>query len=147
MTNCQPKMVRLFSTHGALYKNTRLHLCLQVHKPVQELLHRKKCLLADDPELAAAPADGNDGDGDGDDDDDHDDDGHADDADGKESDGDEDEGGDSDSCFISKNKPIITSFPFQTGMESLRLLQLQKHPCPPTLVETHCGMSHICSYL
>ena len=55
-------------------KNTRLHLCLQVHKPVQELLHRKKCLLADDPELAAAPADGNDGDGDGDDDDDHDDD-------------------------------------------------------------------------
>ena len=39
-------------------KNTNFDLCLQVHKPVQELLHRKKCLLADDPELAAAPADG-----------------------------------------------------------------------------------------
>ena len=35
-----------------------LEFILQVHKPVQELLHRKKCLLADDPELAAAPADG-----------------------------------------------------------------------------------------
>ena len=124
-------------------KNTNFDLCLQVHKPVQELLHRKKCLLADDPELAAAPADGKYYDGNGDDDDGCD----ADHGDGEESDGDEDEGGDSDSCFISKNKPIITSFPFQTGMESLRLLQLQKHPCPPTLVETHCGMSHICSYL
>ena len=124
-------------------KNTNFDLCLQVHKPVQELLHRKKCLLADDPELAAAPADGKYYDGNGDDDDGCD----ADHGDGEESDGDEDEGGDSDSCFISKNKPIITSFPFQTGMESLRLLQLQKHPCPPTLVETHCGLFHICSYL
>ena len=43
-------------------------------------MHRKKCLLADDPELAAAPADGKYYDGNGDDD-------HADHGDGKESDG------------------------------------------------------------
>lgn len=54
VTNCQPKMVRLL----LLILCQTLEFILQVHKPVQELLHRKKCLLADDPELAAAPADG-----------------------------------------------------------------------------------------
>ena len=77
-------------------KNTNFDLCLQVHKPVQELLHRKKCLLADDPELAAAPADGNDGDGDSDDDDGYD----ADDADGKVGDGDSCEVGISDTDSV-----------------------------------------------
>ena len=32
-------------------------MCAQVHVPTQELLHRKKCLLADGKEAAAAPAD------------------------------------------------------------------------------------------
>ena len=66
-------------------KNTNFDLCLQVHKPVQELLHRKKCLLADDPELAAAPADGIYYDGNGDD---HD--GYADHGDGNDGDSDGD---------------------------------------------------------
>ena len=87
-------------------KNTRLHLCLQVHKPVQELLHRKKCLLADDPELAAAPADGNDGDDDDHDDDDHDDDSHDDDGDGNGGNGDVDEDGISNSVKLSLGKSL-----------------------------------------
>ena len=96
----------VLNTWSSFSKTQGYIYVLQVHKPVQELLHRKKCLLADDPELAAAPADGNDGDDDDHDDDDHDDDSHDDDGDGNGGNGDVDEDGISNSVKLSLGKSL-----------------------------------------